>query len=637
MPSTLVAGNVFGFAQGFFEEGAGSLTPPSIAGIPCTYLVTGITAGRVSSDFPGNQIAALSGKPLLVDGVSHPIASGPTLNASGNTEVEWTRATNFVVGDSYSVDLDGGDPPPAYEGPTFKAVGALASGTGNITPALPTFSVGDRLLLFVESANQAVTAPSGWTEVSNSPQGTGTAGGTAATRLSVFTKVAVSGESAPTVTDPGDHAAAYIASFDPADIHVTSGDVAATASTTATFPALTTTSDNALIIAAVATATDVGTPRASAWTNGFTERGDAATTQGNGGGIAFATKEQATAGSVGSTQATLATSSVQGRMMIALVTAAGGPDPITGSASGTIDLAGSASGSPQITGSGSGSVALIGASDGTVEATGSASGEITLTGSATASSVEAVTGDAAGTIGLTGAAEASSAVSGDASGSLALTGASAGTVSLSGDASGTIEIAGSAAGSPSITADSTGTIDLSGSADGVSSVTGDATGTLEITGSATEGVSEAIANASGTIALTGAASGSPIISGAAQGDISLTGQAAASAAATGTANGSIDLDGSAQAGTEVIGSASGNIEFEGEAAASTVILAVIEGGLSLTGEARGVVGERPPASTGRTRGSIAPDRNKSGPESYRTHESSPVNRNHVSRVRSRAA
>ena len=117
--------------------------------------------------------------------------------------------------------------------------------TGAITPAWPTHQVNDIALLVVETANQAVTlsTPAGFVEVTNSPQGTGTAAGTAATRLAVYWKrAASSAESAPTVDNSGDHQIARIITFrgvttsgNPWD--VTAGNVASTASTSVSIPA----------------------------------------------------------------------------------------------------------------------------------------------------------------------------------------------------------------------------------------------------------------------------------------------------------------------------------------------------------------------------------------------------------------
>lgn len=96
---------------------------------------------------------------------------------------------------------------------------SIASGVGNISLDWPDDTAGfvqqvrknDLALLVIETANQAVTAPAGWT-ASYTPTGVGTGGTTTSTRLSVFHRRITentSGSSGiltnPTVTDPGDH------------------------------------------------------------------------------------------------------------------------------------------------------------------------------------------------------------------------------------------------------------------------------------------------------------------------------------------------------------------------------------------------------------------------------------------------
>jgi hypothetical protein len=131
--------------------------------------------------------------------------------------------------------------------------------------------------------------------------------------------------SLPVVTDPGDHVYGRILTFrgvvasgNPWD--VTAGGVKATASTTTTFGTVTTTAGNELIVLAASRDNDSA---AAAWSASnanllsLTERSDGGTTSGNGGGIGVATGIKATAGSVGSSTATV-TSSVDGHMTIAL-------------------------------------------------------------------------------------------------------------------------------------------------------------------------------------------------------------------------------------------------------------------------------------------------------------------------------
>lgn len=212
--------------------------------------------------------------------------------------------------------------------PQFVSGGGVVAGTGNVTPPLPALELDDIMLLYVETANQTVSTPSGWNIVSpDSPQGTGTGGDAAATRLSVFWRRATATESAPTITDPGDHVIARIHAFrhcinsgNPWD--VTSGDVAAAATTAVSVPGDTTTVPNCLIVLIVSNGTDSLTPQTSGFTNAdlanLAELVDDQTDVGNGGGFAVAIGEKANQSAYGATTATLANASTQGRMSIAL-------------------------------------------------------------------------------------------------------------------------------------------------------------------------------------------------------------------------------------------------------------------------------------------------------------------------------
>ncbi len=206
--------------------------------------------------------------------------------------------------------------------PSLRAVGAVASGVGDVVPGVPTgLTTNDVELLFCECIQtETVAAPSGWTEIPDSPQ---TA---AATKLHIFWRRwdGVAGD--PTVVDPGNHVVAVRAAFqnvittgNPYD--VTAGDTGAS-STSVSIPGDTTTTDNCLIVAACAAGTDIATPDFSSWTNSdlssVTEIIDEFRTDAGGGGIGVATGGKATAGAYGATTATLGTASSQGRISIAL-------------------------------------------------------------------------------------------------------------------------------------------------------------------------------------------------------------------------------------------------------------------------------------------------------------------------------
>ena len=211
--------------------------------------------------------------------------------------------------------------------PTVYAVGAAASGTGAITPAIPTGTVAeDVLILFVETQNEAVPAVTGYAEVINSPVSVAT--GTI-TRLTVRWHRATGDESGTvSVGDPGDHAVArivgvrgVIATGDP--WNVTAASASLVSSTAVSCPTITTTVDNCLILAAAATGTDVAsTAHITSWTNAnlanITEQCDNWVTSGGGGGLGVASGEKATAGLVGATTATLVTANFKAVFQMAL-------------------------------------------------------------------------------------------------------------------------------------------------------------------------------------------------------------------------------------------------------------------------------------------------------------------------------
>jgi len=215
--------------------------------------------------------------------------------------------------------------------PNFQAAGTAQASAGALTVPWPAHQADDIGLLIIETANQAVTLGTNggdWTEVTNSPQGTGTVSG-GGTRLTVFWSRATSSSMGDVgVNDSTNHQRAQILTFrgvftsgNPWD-GTPAGDVASTASTAVSIPGGTTTVANTLVVAIVANATDTTADQTSGWTNAglttLTEREDGNTGANNGGGFGVATGVKATAGAYAATTATLATASAQGRMSIAL-------------------------------------------------------------------------------------------------------------------------------------------------------------------------------------------------------------------------------------------------------------------------------------------------------------------------------
>lgn len=218
-------------------------------------------------------------------------------------------------------------PAGGWAGPVFQGLGTSSStvgGAGNTVPTWPTHAANDIGLLFVETlgSDAAPSAPSGWVEVTNSPQVNAGAG----VRLQIFWKRATSGsETNPSIPDPGGHCYAVIGTFrgcttsgDPWD--VTAGD-SANGTTAMSIPGATTTVANCLVVAAMAWANDNAGPFVGTITNAslanLTERQDEGTTDGDGGGVFFCTGEKAAAGAYSATTATI-TSTPQARISIAL-------------------------------------------------------------------------------------------------------------------------------------------------------------------------------------------------------------------------------------------------------------------------------------------------------------------------------
>ncbi len=194
--------------------------------------------------------------------------------------------------------------------PSFVASGVESSGVGAITPALPAgWAAGHLLVLAVETANQAVSAPSGWTETTNSPQSTGTAGGASATRLHVFQRIAQSGDTAPTVADSGDHQIAWITAFSGIDattpVLTSAGSVLSSAGQTGTATGFTTTVADCLIVMIGTHAEDLNDDAACSVANAnltsVAVRKTFNSTAGNGGCLVVATGVKAAAGAIGST------------------------------------------------------------------------------------------------------------------------------------------------------------------------------------------------------------------------------------------------------------------------------------------------------------------------------------------------
>jgi glycerophosphoryl diester phosphodiesterase len=216
--------------------------------------------------------------------------------------------------------------------PGWYGFGAYSANATTATPALPTgWKDGDLCLLFAEcSITETVSTPSGWTALTGSPVTTGAS--TTSARLYGFYRRMVDGDSAPSVTGPTTHVSAVIHGIrgvkqtgNPWNQITTS--IEDVADTTFSWPSVTTTVPNCLIIHAVGIGWDAnsyGWNGVSNYTNAAlidlqSESGNS-TNLGDGGGIGVGRGTKLTAGAVGNTtmEATAANNTYKAFFTIAL-------------------------------------------------------------------------------------------------------------------------------------------------------------------------------------------------------------------------------------------------------------------------------------------------------------------------------
>jgi ribosomal protein L7/L12 len=219
--------------------------------------------------------------------------------------------------------------------PTFVSAGSSVQGLGAISVAWGAGHQADDIgLLFLETAAQTPSTPSGWTLIVANT--TGTPGDAAATGLAVYWKRATgAAEADASVSDAGDHVRGRIFVFrgceTSGDPYVSaSSDVEASALTAVTIPGLLTGVDNVYVVQAVSNATDstanqtITTDWANASLTGYARLGSGNHSSGNGGGFDVAGGVKTTAGTVSSGTTILATASAQVKIMVALIEPQGG-------------------------------------------------------------------------------------------------------------------------------------------------------------------------------------------------------------------------------------------------------------------------------------------------------------------------
>lgn len=217
--------------------------------------------------------------------------------------------------------------------PVIRGVGGLDGMDANAASITHTIggattpNVGDLILIFLGSANQAFTPAAGYLQVPSSPQGAGTAGGAGAVRLTIFYKFSDGTETTYVTGDSGNHnlvSSFIISGVDRVNpFNANAGNTAA-AATAITCPAVTTTVPECLIINAINTDRDANTVN-TYFTNptnanlaNITTRVNKTSNVQQGGGFGIFTGEKNTAGSTGTTTVTQGASEETARITLAL-------------------------------------------------------------------------------------------------------------------------------------------------------------------------------------------------------------------------------------------------------------------------------------------------------------------------------
>lgn len=220
--------------------------------------------------------------------------------------------------------------------PTIVGTGAVASSLGSITPAFPASLAADDVILgigeSVGGANYPTIATNGFAHISSDATPVSPVVQGVNTQLSVVWRRYDGAVTAHAWGDSGDHnIGRYLAirgcptTGNP--WHIVSVATSATSSTAASWPGVTTTVPDCLVLEIIATGADIGTAQLGALTNAnytsIVEQIDNATTSGGGGVIGCVSATKATAGATGASTATLTTAATKAYMTIAFVAAAG--------------------------------------------------------------------------------------------------------------------------------------------------------------------------------------------------------------------------------------------------------------------------------------------------------------------------
>lgn len=314
MATYFLAQTIVGSEVGFDSSFGGSTYPPTIGGFTVELIRTGGGGGTIEMYLAGNAVSFLTGESLWVNGTEYAPSGTPSFDGTG-TGAQWTDAGfAFVNGRQFSVEV--GD---AFQGPVIVGLASsnFSSATFNITFANSNRIAGDILVIAIETENQAIAAPSGFTQFT-SYTGTpsrGTAGASSGVRMTVFTKVSVGTETTVGIPDSGAHQIAHgyaLRGRAGQAIEIAAAIAGNATGTSGSFTAPANTAADALIAFNVASDRDAAAANWSGFANAAlidpVEIFDVGTSTANGGGVALFVGGKSTAGSVGNGTATHAAS-----------------------------------------------------------------------------------------------------------------------------------------------------------------------------------------------------------------------------------------------------------------------------------------------------------------------------------------
>lgn len=221
--------------------------------------------------------------------------------------------------------------------PTVVAVGTAATpAITAVTPAFPAGIATDDILIGISESAGAETYPSAATNGFAHVAGLSPVTQDSQTTLTVIWARYDGVMTAHSWGDSGNHnQGRYIAirgchtAGNPWDVVTTV--VESTSDTSASWPSVTTTVVDTLVLLAIATGSDIATAQVGAVTNAalgtITERMDNWTTTGTGGGYGLVTGTKATIGVVGASTATITTAATKAFMTLALKEPQAAPPP----------------------------------------------------------------------------------------------------------------------------------------------------------------------------------------------------------------------------------------------------------------------------------------------------------------------